>query len=177
MLSWSSRRVPSACTLIGTSWRNSSRFVAVMTISVWSWTSPSCFFWTFGGGAVTSVAVVPGARDCVVGVEGVASTGGGVWAKAGVASAVLASSPRVSAPQLRSLIEAPLGYVTALRQTPAKLSITGAPKPTDKRLTVAQTKRVRLDKHPAQDQAPLSMGQGAVRMHAIPPSHRGRSVA
>jgi Fe-S-cluster-containing hydrogenase component 2 len=46
------------------------------------------------GGAVTSVALVPGAGDCVVGVAGVASAGA-VCAKAGVASAVVASKPKV----------------------------------------------------------------------------------
>ena len=78
MFSWSSRRVPIAWTLIGTFWRFSSRLVAVMMISVSSRTpAAACACFTGSGGDVTSVALVPGAGDCVVGVAGVASDGAG----------------------------------------------------------------------------------------------------
>src|SRR4051794_10390190 len=76
-----------------------------MMISVSSGTPAAawaCF--TGSGGDVTSVALVPGAGDWVVGVAGVASDGAGAWAKAGEASAVEASSPSAAARNVRSVI-------------------------------------------------------------------------
>src|SRR3954451_15844233 len=105
MLSWSSRRVPIAWTLIGTFCIFSSRLVAVMMISVSSGTPAAAWACLTGsGGDVTSVAFVPGAGDWVVGVAGVASDGAGACAKAGEASAVEASSPSASARNERSVI-------------------------------------------------------------------------
>src|SRR5689334_19977382 len=85
-------------TLIGTFWTFSSRLVAVMMISVWSGTWPSCATCTCLGGDVTSVALVPGAGDCPV-VCGCASC-----AQAGETNAVEARNPSVSARSVRSVI-------------------------------------------------------------------------
>src|SRR6185503_13047687 len=75
-----------------------------MMISVWSGTPAAvCACCTFGGGEVTSVALVPGAGDWPV-VCGCASC-----AKAGVVSAVEARNPSASARTWRSIIaKAPL---------------------------------------------------------------------
>src|SRR3954467_3662790 len=80
-----------------------------MMISVSSGTPAAawaCF--TGSGGEVTSVALVPGAGDWVVGVAGVASDGAGAWAKAGEASAVVASNPSVSPRTERLVMAGPL---------------------------------------------------------------------
>src|SRR5437868_7566683 len=97
-------------TLMGTFWTFSSRFVAVMMISVWSGIWPSCAVWTLGGGAITSVALVPGAGDWPV------ARGCEFCASAGLASAVEARSPRVSARNLVIRMP-PFGSVSPLRQT------------------------------------------------------------
>ena len=98
------------------------------------------------------VALVAGAGDWVVGVAGVASTEAGAWAKAGVASAVVARSPSVSARCLRSIMLFPLHAIcTALRQRLSCLSTAVPERPTDCFVSVAQRTRVRRDSSNARD--------------------------
>src|SRR6476469_4153388 len=143
---------------MGTFWRFSSRLVAVMMISVWSGALASaCACFTGSGGEVTSVAFVPGAGDWPV------VCGCIFCASAGVASAVEASKPRVSA----RFIETPIRRVTALRQRLSALSIKG--RQTDEYCfaTVAGRSQGRLGKHRARYRAQFSAPQGAAHMEAI----------